>query len=261
MGCPVSRVQSIERAFAVLRVLGDGPQGVTGVAERVGLPKSTVARLLAALAAEGAVEQVPDGTDYRIGSRLVTLTAGVRPTRGLVALAHPHLAQLAEAIGETAGLSIPDGFLAHYVDQEDGPHPVGIRDWTGTRLPMHAVSSGLVFLAHLPPAALERFLAGPLERFTASTVTDPALVRQRVRRVRLDGFAWTCDEVADGVSSVAAAVSDGDGEVVAAIHVHGPSYRFPGADGTAGGDDARRRIAAAVVEAAARVSGSLRQAG
>ncbi len=261
MGCRVSRVQSIERAFAVLAVLGDGPLGVTEVAERVGLPKSTVARLLAALAAEGAVAQVPDGTDYRIGDRLVALTAGVRPTRGLVALAHPHLTQLAEAIGETAGLSIPDGFLAHYVDQAGGPHAVGIRDWTGTRLPMHAVSSGLVFLAHLPPAALERFLATPLERFTASTLIDPSLVRERIRRVRLDGFAWTRDEVADGVSSVAAAVADGDGEVVAAIHVHGPSYRFPGTDGAAGGDDARRRIAAAVVEAAARVSGSLRQAG
>ena len=61
-GGAVSRVQSIERAFAVLGALGDGPLGVTEVAERVRLPKSTAARLLAALVAEGAVEQVPDGT-------------------------------------------------------------------------------------------------------------------------------------------------------------------------------------------------------
>ena len=187
----MSRVQSIERAFAVLGALGDGPLGVTEVADRVHLPKSTVARLLASLATEGAVEQVPDGTDYRIGGRLVTLAAGVRPTRSLVALARPHLVELAGSIGEAAGLSIPDGFLVHYVDQVDSPHPVGVRDWTGTRLPMHAVSSGLVILAHMHPADVEHLLAGPLERFTATTVVDPALIRERLRRrpdrrVRLD---------------------------------------------------------------------------
>jgi IclR family transcriptional regulator, acetate operon repressor len=255
----VSRVQAIERAFAVLGALGDGPLGVTGVADRVSLPKSTVARLLASLVAEGAVEQVPDGTDYRIGNRLVTLAAGVQPTRSLVALVRPHLVRLSESTGETAGLSIPDGFLVHYVDQEDSHHPVGIRDWTGTRLPMHAVSSGLVFLAHMPPAELDRFLARPLERFAAATVTDPAQVRERIRRVRLDGIAWTRDEMAEGISSVAAAVADESGEVIGAIHVHGPSYRFPAGDGAEAREAARQRIAAQVLEAAARVSTSLRR--
>ena len=255
----MSRVQSIERAFAVLGALGDGPLGVTEVADRVRLPKSTVARLLASLATEGAVEQVPDGTDYRIGDRLVTLAAGVRPTRSLVALARPHLAHLAFATGEAAGLSIADGFLVHYIDQEDSPHPVGIRDWTGTRLPMHAVSSGLVMLAEMRPVAVERFLAGPLERFTPTTVTDPTLLRARLRKARLDGYAWTCDEVAEGISSVAAAVAGEDGEVAGAIHVHGPSYRFPD-PGNADGPEGRDAISAQVVAAAARVSASIRQA-
>jgi DNA-binding IclR family transcriptional regulator len=256
MEAQVSRVQSIERAFAVLGALGDGPLGVTDVADRVGLPKSTVARLLATLAAEGAVEQVPDGTDYQVGGRLVTLAAGVRPTRSLIALARPHLVGLAGSTGEAAGLSIPDGPLVHYVDQADSPHPVGIRDWSGTRLPMHVVSSGLVILAGMHPAAVERFLTGSLERFTPATVIDPQLIRERVRRARLDGFAWTRDEVAEGITSVAAAVADERGEVIGAIHVHGPSYRFPG-DGAGAAD----RAAAEVVAAAARVSSALRQAG
>ena len=164
------------------RSLGDGPLGVTQVADRVGLPKSTVARLLATLVSEGAVEQVAGGTDYRIGSRLVTLAAGVRPTRGLIALARPQLAHLAGATGEAAGLSIPDGFQVHYIDQEDSPQPVAIRDWTGTRLPMHAVSSGLVFLAAMPPAEVERFLAdtagtlhaGDRDRPAHRPASDPA---------------------------------------------------------------------------------------
>jgi DNA-binding IclR family transcriptional regulator len=250
----MSRVQSIERAFAVLEALADGPLGVTEVADRVDLPKSTVARLLGSLVHEGAVEHVEDGTDYRVGGRIVTLAAGVRPTRSLVAVARPHLVELAAAVGEAAGLSIPDGFLVHYVDQVDSPHPVGIRDWTGTRLPMHAVSSGLVFLAHMHPGDIDAYLASSLARYTPTTVIDPDEIRGRLRQTLLEGFAWTRDEVADGISSVAAALADEDGEVIAAIHVHGPSYRFPAVG-------AERGIADRVVATAARISSGLRQAG
>ena len=84
-----SRVQSIERAFAVLAALSDGPLGVTEIAELVELPKSTVARLLSSLQREGAVEQEPGGTRYRVGSRIVTLAAAVLPTRSMVVLARP----------------------------------------------------------------------------------------------------------------------------------------------------------------------------
>ena len=104
-----TRVQSIERAFAVLSALADGPIGVTDVAERVDLPKSTVARLLASLQREGAVEQEPGGTRYRVGSRIVTLAATVLPTRSMVVLARPELEALALAIGEAAGLAVPEG--------------------------------------------------------------------------------------------------------------------------------------------------------
>jgi DNA-binding IclR family transcriptional regulator len=247
-----SRVQSIERAFAVLTALRDGPIGVTDVAERAALPKSTAARLLGSLAHEGVVEQVPGETRYRLGPRIVTLAAGVRPTRSLIAVARPYLVDLAEAAGEVAGLSVPDGFFAHYVDQVDSPHPVGVRDWTGTRIPMHAVSSGLVLLAHFLPAELDRFLAEPLPRFTPQTVWDPARVRARIRGTQLDGYAWTRDEYAEGITSVAAAIADEDGEVVGAIHVHGPSYRFPKAG-------AETALAERVVTTAARITERVRQ--
>ncbi len=55
----MSSVQSIRRAFDVLGALASGPLGVTEVADRAGLPKSTAARLLTTLSREGAVEQTP----------------------------------------------------------------------------------------------------------------------------------------------------------------------------------------------------------
>lgn len=248
----MSRVQSIERAFAVLGALADGPVGVTEVADRVELPKSTVARLLRSLQREGAVEQLPGDTRYRLGSTIATLAAGLAPIRSIVTLARPHLVDLAAAVGEAAGLAIPDGATVHYVDQVDTPNEVQVRDWTGTRVPLHAVPSGQVILAHLPPAALERFLAGPLERFTARTLTDPAALRERLRRIRLDGYAWVREEFADGLNSVAAAITDQAGEAVAAVHVHGPSYRFP----RPGSDE---KVGARVLAAAGRISARIRR--
>lgn len=247
----MSRVQSIERAFAVLSALADGPIGVTQVAERVDLPKSTAARLLASLAREGAVEQVPGDSRYRLGARIVTLSAGVAPVRNLVSMARPILEELARDAGEAAGLSVPDGAMVHYVDQVDSTHQVGVRDWTGTRVPGHAVSSGQVFLASMSTPLLERYLAQPRVAFTARTITDSGALRERIRAVQLAGYAWVREEFAEGLNSVAAGVADDGGEIVAAIHLHGPSYRFP----PPGAEEA---IAGQVVAAAGRLTRRLR---
>lgn len=247
----MSRVQSIERAFSVLGALPGGPLGVTEVAARVGLPKSTAARLLASLEREGAVEQVPGETRYRLGPLIATLASGRQETRGLVAIAHPALVELAAETGEAAGLSVPDGRTVHYIDQVDSPNPVQVRDWTGSRIPMHAVSSGQVFLAHFSPSALARFLATPLESFTPATLTDAAGLLERLRAVRRDGHAWVLEEFAEGIASVAAGIAGADGELVAAVHVHGPTYRFPGTQRAS-------EVTSAVAAAAGRIGTRLR---
>ena len=246
----MSTVQVIDRAFAVLDALGGGPLGVTEVATRTGLPKSTAARLLSTLVGLDAVEQVPEGTDYRLGPRLLALSAGLGRAASLVETARPVLVALAGEVGEAVGLSVREGSTVHYIDQVDSEQPVSVRDWTGTRLPMHPVSSGRVFLAALPPAELDAILARPLERFTPATVVFPARLRAIVRDVTREGLSWTADEYAEGITSVAAPVVDAAGEVVAALHVHGPSYRFPATS--------LREVEASLLAAAGRVSSALR---
>ena len=248
----MSSVQSIRRAFDVLGSLADGPLGVTEVADRSGLPKSTAARLLATLADEGAVEQMPGDTAWRLGPRLVTLAAGFSFARSLAALARPTLVELAEASGEAAGLGIPDGDLVHYIDQVDTPNPVLVRDWTGARAPLHAVSSGQVLLAFRAPAAIERYVERPMERSTERTLTDPDAVRERLREVRRQGFTWAIGEFDPDIASVAAPVADASGEVIAAVHLHGPAYRFPPPDQAAD-------LAQLLVAGAARIAAELRE--
>jgi IclR family acetate operon transcriptional repressor len=221
--------------------------GVTDLARRVDLPKSTVARLLFTLEQLGAVERSDKGTRYRLGRAMITLAGKAGPAGHLISIARPQLVMLARTIGEDAGLSVPEGYRVLYIDQVEADNTVQVRDWTGEHVAMHTVPSGLVMLAAMPSPAVDRYLDAKLESFTKNTMTDPAKLRKRLGLVRRDGYAWGREEFAEGINSVAAPVIDRRSRVVAAIHVHGPAYRFP-APGT------ETAVARQVVEAAVRMS-------
>ena len=92
-------VQSVHRAFAILRALSSGPLGVTEVSQRVGLLKSTVARLLAALDEEGAVRQGQAGGRYSLDDGLLDLAGEITGNRNMLAVARSHLLDLVDSIG------------------------------------------------------------------------------------------------------------------------------------------------------------------
>jgi IclR family acetate operon transcriptional repressor len=245
----MSGVQSIERAFALLRALAAGPAGVTELAERTELPKSTVSRLLSALVTEGAVEQAELAGRYRIGSGLSELAASAGPDRNLVAAARPFLVELTERTGETSGISILAGDEVLYLDTIQAEGEIQLRDWTGEVAAVNVVPSGFVLLVGAGPDVVDRLLSGPLTRSTERSLTDPAQVRARLEQVEREGHAWGCGEFDDSINSVAAPVRR-RGAIVAAVHVHGPAFRFP-ADGAAG------EVAALVRDIADRLSDRL----
>ncbi len=245
-------MQSVERAFAILRAVAVGPISVTRLAARVGLAKSTVSRLLATLEAEGAVARDEAG-HYSLGETIADLAGSSAPGNSLVAAARPHLIELSDQTGETAGISILDGNSVYYLDHVEADADVQVRSWTGDHAPVHEVPSGLVLLAHADDTFTEEYLAGDLDVATATTVVDPDEIRGRLDAIRVQGYTWVFGEYIESINSIAAPVWDHTGTVVAAIHVHGPHYRFP-----APGDDSHRpAVVALVCEAAARLSGQL----
>jgi len=247
----MTRVQSIDRAFAILRALTDGPLGVTAISRRVALPKSSTSRLLWSLIDQGAVEQLLDG-HYGLGPMMSRLASGPNPGRHLVLVARPHLAAMAEATGEIATIGIPIGREVLYIDQVGGSHEISVRDWTGARKPMHQVSGGQVLLAALSQNQLNAYLSEPLARSSMATITDPNVLRRRLRTIVEEGYGWVIGEYSEGLSSVAAGVADRDGHVVCVIGLHGPSFRFPL-------PGRKSAIGQLVAEGAARMALDLRQ--
>ena len=240
-------VQSIDRAFQVLKALAVEPSGVTELASRVGLPKSTVARMLSSLEDQGAVTRGPDGTSYAIGIGLVELAGAIDATAALATAVRPHLVWLSDQLGEAAGFSIPTGYTIQYMVQVESPNPVQVRDYTGLMVPMHIGPSGLCVMAQWPAEEVDRYLSRPLEAYTTHTVVDAGSIRDRLEAIRGSGHCWIHEEFAEGINSVAAPVLADGQRALGAIHVHGPAYRFP-AEGQADS------IASLVMDAAARFS-------
>lgn len=247
----MSGVQSIERAFAILRVLSRGPVGVTDIAERTELPKSTVSRLLAALEHEGAVSQAEAGGGYSIGSTLATLGEAASPTASLRSVVRPFIEELALSTGGSAGFTIRDGDRAYWVDNvDDADELVTLADQTGNSFPLHAVPTGLAMLATFSDDELDRYLVASGSGDADGSLDDADTVRQRLVSVREDGVMSSREELDPGVNAVAAAFRGPGGDWDGAVYVQGPSFRFPD-------DGDEQRVAKLVSEAAMQLSDRL----
>ena len=147
--------------------------------------------------------------------------------RGLIAAARPYLQDLAERVGETAGVSIQIGRSVYYLDQVTPNSEVQVRSWIGEYIPMHLVPSGLVHLAHAGRAQVDDYVAGGLDATTRHSVADLDALSVQLDRIRSSGYAWVFEGFAYGINSAAAPVLRPDRTVIAALHIHGPAYRFP----------------------------------
>lgn len=219
-------VTSVERAFLLLRAVPASDGTLSGLSRETGLPVATVSRLMNALEQAGAV--LRNHKTYRIGPAVVELAGDEPAAYDLLALATSHLSALAAETLETAGIAESAGTDLIHLGQIETEHDVSVRDWTGFRAPAHSGAIGFVLMAHWDEPAIDRYLGLDLEAFSPHTLTDPGAIRDRLGAIRATGWCWSTDEYALGVTTVAAPVLDRDGDAVAALHVHGPSYRFPG---------------------------------
>jgi len=229
----LSNLQLVERVFAVLRAIGATTTGVgvTQIAQETGLPKSTVSRICATLEQLALVTRLSgkeaEGRGFKIGPALIALAANVPHTESLAAIAQPYLQRLQEAIGETVALTLPEGDNAYVITQITSRQAIQVRDWTGVHIPMYAQSTGRVFLAERTADALDRYLAQPLQPYTSKTICDPVQLRLILAQVREQGYAWVVEEFEEGLTALAAPVRNGAGQVIAAVNVFGPTFRFP----------------------------------
>lgn len=224
----MSTVQSVDRALAILEILArDGEGGVTEIAARLGVHKSTASRLIDSLEERDLVEQNDVRGKYRLGVGILRLAGATTARLDVVQEARPAARALAAATRETVNLAVLSEGAALYVDQVATTSAVASHNWVGQRIPLHATSNGKVLLAGLGDAEARGLLAADLPAYTAHTLTDPADVVAQLGAVRVQGYAVVVDELEQGLTAIAAPIRGVHGEVVASMSVSGPTFRFP----------------------------------
>ncbi|GII23903.1 IclR family transcriptional regulator [Planosporangium mesophilum] len=240
-------VQSVDRALSILEILARRRDvGVTEIGRELGVHKSTAFRLLAVLENRGFVEQAEERGSYRLGFGIVRLAGAIGAQLDLTRQSRSACEQLAADLGETVNIAIFDNDRAVNVTQVLGAASIASQNWVGKQTPLHATSSGKVLLAHAPTSVRAPIVAGPHERFTEATITDPAELKAELDRVREAGWGSTAEEYEVGLNALAAPVRGADGSVVAALSISGPAYRLA--------PESFPEIAARVVAAAGEVS-------
>src|SRR6266540_3219160 len=220
-------VRSVDRAAALLLALGEsqGEAGVTELARRLGLHKSTVSRLLATLQRRGLVEQDDETGKYRLGLVVIRLAERAERTLDLRGIATPELERLARLTHETTGIGVLDGETLLTVAQADGPNLSALGDWTGRATPLHCVASGKVLLSWLAEREVLRIVRRGLVRHTERTIVELEPLLEELARIRRRGYASAIGEFELNLNAVAAPVHDARGNVVAAVDVWGPAFR------------------------------------
>lgn len=236
--------QAVTRAFSVLRVLASATHGqsISELATATQLNKASVFRALSALESEGMVSQPVPGGAYSLGTGLIALGNAALSSIDIRGIAREELVFLTQITGETATLEVPIGSEVLILDELQGRYLLGSTPELGRRWPIHATSTGKLFLALSESVSIPSHL----EKCAARTITNRRDLEAELARIRRTGFSVAVDELEPGFVAIAAPVRNHTGSVIAALSINGPKIRLGSAE--------RRSFVDPLCESAKRVS-------
>jgi len=216
-------IQVIARAADILRALRAGGHGMSlgQIADRVGLPRSTVQRIIGALETERLVSVAAGGNGIRLGPELYALADSARPP--VIELVRPLLFSLSRHTRETVDLSTLRGGHLTFIDQIAGTQRLRAVSSVGDRFPLTSTANGKACLALLADEDVLRLARTEWQAEGRSR--DMAAFFAAIGKVREAGYAVDRDEHTPGISAVGVAFRDWRGEVYA-VSIPTPSTRF-----------------------------------
>ena len=235
----------------MLRALEDEPSGLSlgEIAQRVGLARSTVQRIVDALRTEQFVIAASPTAGVRLGPALVRLAASASVEFDQIT--RPIIAELSQAVGETVDMSVLKGRSAVFTDQIQGSHRLRAVSAIGDTFPLHCTANGKAILSVLPDDKLKALLRMPLQKMTPNTITKPAELLREIEHCRRTGVAVDNEEHTEGISALGTGFIDPVGRAIA-ISIPVPTTRFK---------RIRQDLASRLLEARERILETLGQSG
>ena len=238
----------IDHALAVLRCFSaeEPLLGVTEIASRVGLHKSSVSRILATLYNSDLVEQDPASRQYRLGMGLITVSGPLLATMDVRRVAYPHMQELTAQTGETTALLLWNGFEAVCVEQLPSPHPIKHTSPLGTRYNTAYSSSVQLFLSGQPEPRIRSLVMSGAIELPVQDESHVANYLEKLAEVRLSGVALNYGKTSVDEVGICAGIRDHRGDLVAGLMIAAPRFRV--------GEEQARHMCHAVGFAATEIS-------
>lgn len=226
---PPQGAQAALRAIRLLKLFtNERPDmSLAEISKASGLNKTTTHRLLRALQSESLIDRNQASGSYTLGAGLMALGVQALASNDMRRRVRPVLKMLARETGETATLEVPVEDSMLILDEVAGSHVLGTAGNVGTRWPIHATSTGKVWLA-FEEAGLDR-LHEELQPLTAKTEVRKDAFPAQLLEIRRRGYAVTVDELEDGYTAVATVIRGALGDVQGALSIGGPTQRLSAA--------------------------------
>jgi len=226
---PPQGAQAALRAVRLLKLFTNerSEMSLAELSRASGLNKTTTHRLLRALQSESLIDRNPATSAYSLGAGLMALGVQALASSDLRRRVRPVLRTLARDTGETATLEVPFEDSMLILDEVAGSHVLGSAGNIGTRWPIHATSTGKVWLA-FDESGIDR-LGDKLKPLTPHTITDKSALQLQLAEIRRRGYAITVDEIEEGFTAVATIIRGVLGDVQGALSIGGPTQRLTAA--------------------------------
>jgi len=215
-------IQVLSRAVDVLRVVSQQSEDLSlgKIALQVGLPRSTVQRIVSALVDEKLLIQGPNAAGYRIGPQIHALSDADKPD--VPRYLHPVLEQLSDTCSETVDLAVWRNDQMIFIDQVSGNQRLRTVSAVGDSFPMAISANGKAVLALQDNETVKRILVS--ERKQKVMFYSDAKIQKELKKIRRDGYGLDIDEHTPGISAVGIAFKFND--TFYAVSIPAPSSRF-----------------------------------
>ncbi|SDI14061.1 IclR family transcriptional regulator [Alteribacillus bidgolensis] len=219
----------LEKAILVIEALEDTKDGIglTEVARRTGVNKTSCYRILHTLMGDNMVEYGERQGTYRLGVRMLELGGAVQRRINLRQLALPVITDLTQKIEETSFLCLLNKDRAVCIERIEGEHVQVLAMRVGDSWPLYQGAAPRAILANLEDKKIESILSEKsIEPITSKTPTDPNMYWNMVEDIRETGYSISREDVTLGVAALGAPVFDHNGNIVAAVSVSSTVHRI-----------------------------------
>lgn len=203
--------QALAKAFSVIDSIADGNRNLKDICEQLGLPKSTVHRILQGLIEARYIREVK-GIGLVLGTKMIQLGIRAQADMPLKEIAKPFIRELAKLTQDTVHLGIKDEDEIFYLDKIPGQRHVQMRSQVGDRLPLAATGVGKALMLDMPKMEWKRLIS-------TQTTLNVEQMMNRMEQYAKGGYSFDLEDNDDLVRCVAVPIRNKNDNIIAAISV------------------------------------------